>query len=54
MIGYSVELGVDWRFTREWSLGLAGLRDARVTDRRVFNVDRDVFQVRISWEKARD
>jgi hypothetical protein len=54
LIGYSAELGVDWRFAREWSLGLAGLRDARITDRNVFNADRDVFQVRISWEKARD
>ena len=54
LIGYSGEVGVDWRFSREWSLGLAGLRDARITDRNVFNVDRDVFQVRISWEKARD
>jgi hypothetical protein len=54
LIGYSAELGLDWRFGREWSLGLAGLRDARLTQRNVFNVDRDVFQLRISWEKARD
>lgn len=53
-IGYSAEAGVDWHLSREWTLGLSGLRDARLTDRYGFNVDRDVFQLRISWERARD
>lgn len=51
-VGYSAEAGLDWHFAREWTLGLAGLRDARLTDRFGFNVDRDVFQLRISWERA--
>lgn len=53
-IGYSAEAGVDFHLSREWTLGVAGLRDARLTDRYGFNVDRDVVQVRISWERARE
>jgi hypothetical protein len=54
-IGYSAESGIDYRFAHEWSVGLAGLRDARVrggTDG--LNIDRDVFQIRLTWQKARD
>ena len=53
IVGYSGEAGVDFRFGREWSIGVAGVRDARLTQRDGGNVDRDVFQLRLSWEKAR-
>ncbi|GAC1603096.1 MAG: hypothetical protein NVS4B10_15520 [Myxococcales bacterium] len=55
LVGYSTEAGLDYRFAREWSLGLAALRDARLTSGGDgLNVDRDVFQMRLTWEKARD
>lgn len=54
-VGYSAEAGLDYRFAREWSIGVAGLRDARINaGNDGLNVDRDVFQMRLTWEKARD
>lgn len=53
-VGYSGEVGLDWSFTRNLKLGFAGLRDARLNgDAGQVRVDRDVFQVRLTWEKAR-
>jgi hypothetical protein len=55
LIGYSVEAGFDYRFAHEWSIGVAGLRDARLTQGGDgLNVDRNVFQLRLTWEKARN
>jgi hypothetical protein len=53
-IGYGAELGVEWAFTRNLKLGLAALRDARLNDVTIEKqVDRDVVQLRLTWEKAR-
>jgi hypothetical protein len=53
-IGYSGELAVDWSLTRELKIGIAGLRDARLNDVTTeHQVDRDVVQLRLTWEKAR-
>lgn len=53
-VGYGTELSVDYRLGREWKLGVAALRDARLSDVNVGrNVDRDVVQVRLIWERAR-
>jgi hypothetical protein len=55
LVGYSAEAGLDYRFAHEWSIGIAGLRDARVTQGGDgLNVDRNVFQLRLTWERARD
>jgi len=52
--GYSGELSLDYRMGREWTLGVAGLRDARLNDTDVGRqVDRDVVQVRLTWERFR-
>ena len=53
--GYGGELGADWHFTRDLSLGVAAERDARLYDPTVPNglVDRDVVQVRLTYEKTR-
>ena len=53
-IGYSGELAVDWALTRELKIGVAGMRDARLNDVTIeHQVDRDVVQLRLTWEKAR-
>jgi len=53
-IGYGGEAGVAWKFSRDVRLEVAALRDARLYDATVAQqVDRDVFQVRLVWEKAR-
>jgi hypothetical protein len=53
-IGYSGEVAVDWALTKELKIGIAGLRDARLNDVTIeHQVDRDVVQFRLSWEKAR-
>jgi hypothetical protein len=50
--GYSTEASVDYRLTREWTIGIAGLRDARLNDRNIGpQVDRDVVQMRLTWER---
>jgi hypothetical protein len=53
--GYGGEIGADWFFTRDLSLGIAAERDARLYDRNVANglVDRDVVQVRLTYQKTR-
>jgi len=52
-LGYGTELDVDYRIAKEWTVGLAAARDARLTDTDVTqNVDRDVVQLRITWERA--
>ena len=54
-VGYGCELDVDYRIAKEWTVGLAALRDARLTDRDVGRqVDRDVVQLRVTWERARN
>ena len=53
-LGYGAEAGVDWKLTQNLRFGVAGLRDARLNDGPVAaQVDRDVFQVRLTWEKTR-
>jgi hypothetical protein len=50
--GYSGEVSLDYRIGREWTVGVAGLRDARLTDTNVGQqVDRDVVQLRLTWER---
>jgi len=54
-LGYTGEAGVDYRIGKEWTVGVAALRDARLTDRDVGQqVDRDVVQLRVTWERARN
>ena len=53
-VGYGVEVGMAWKFTRDLRLEFAALRDARLNDVTVAQqVDRNVFQLRLTWEKAR-
>src|SRR6267143_1592429 len=52
--GYSGEVSLDYRIGREWTMGLAALRDARLNDTNVGpQVDRDVMQLRLTWERFR-
>jgi hypothetical protein len=53
--GYGSEAGADWAITRELRFGIAATRDARIYDGNVGpgSVDRDVVQVRLTYEKAR-
>ena len=53
-LGYGGEAGLDWSFTRNVRLGIAAVRDARLNDvQTAAQVDRDVVQLRLTWEKAR-
>jgi hypothetical protein len=53
-LGYDAEAGVAWKFTRDLRLEFAALRDARLNDVTVAQqVDRNVLQLRLTWEKAR-
>jgi hypothetical protein len=53
-MGYGGEIGVDWLLTKEFKLGVAAMRDARLSDATVGRqVDRDVVQFRLTWERAR-
>jgi hypothetical protein len=52
-LGYSSEASLDYRFAKQWTIGAAALRDARITDLDGPDVDRDVVQVRMTWEQAR-
>jgi hypothetical protein len=53
-LGYGGEVGLDWMFTRNLKLGVAALRDARLNNLALAQqVDRDVVQLRLTWEKAR-
>src|SRR3954463_439255 len=54
-LGDTGEAGPDHRCGKEWTGGVAALRDARLTDRDVGQqVDRDVVQLRVTWERARN
>jgi hypothetical protein len=54
-LGYTGEVGVDYRMAKEWTVGVSALRDARLTDTDVTQqVDRDVVQLRVTWERARN
>jgi hypothetical protein len=54
VLGYGAGAGLGWKFTRDLRLEFAGLRDARLGDRtQAALVDRNVFQLRLTWEKAR-
>jgi hypothetical protein len=52
--GYGGEAGADWYFTRDLRFGISAERDARLYDPNTNNnlVDRDVVQVRFTYEKA--
>jgi hypothetical protein len=51
--GYGGEAGIDWYFTRDLRFGISAERDARIYDPTELNtVDRDVVQVRFTYEKA--
>lgn len=53
-VGYDVEAGMAWKFTRDLRLEFAALRDAQLNNGPLAAlVDRDVFQLRFVWEKAR-
>ena len=53
-LGYGTEIGLGWKFTRDLRVEVAGLRDARINDVTVAQqVDRNVLQLRLTWEKAR-
>ena len=53
-VGYSGEVSLEYRVGREWTVGVAGLRDARLNDRDLLpQVDRDVVQMRLTWERFR-
>jgi hypothetical protein len=53
--GYGGEVGAEWAFTRELRIGAFVARDARIYDPNVQNalVDRDVVQVRLTYERVR-
>ncbi len=53
-LGYGIEAGMGWKFTRDLRIEVAAVRDARVNDVTVAQqVNRNVFQLRLTWEKAR-
>jgi hypothetical protein len=53
-LGYGTEFGLAWKFTRDLRIEAAALRDARINDVTIAQqVDRDVIQLRLIWEKAR-
>jgi hypothetical protein len=52
-LGYGAEAGLGWKFTRDLRLEFAALRDARLNDVRAAQLDRNVFQLRLTWEKTR-
>jgi hypothetical protein len=53
-LGYGGEAGLAWKLTRDLRLETAALRDARLNDvAAAQQVDRNVIQVRLVWEKVR-
>jgi hypothetical protein len=56
IVGYSVGVGLDFKLNRAWTLGGAFGREARLTGDAIANaaVDRNVTQVRLTWEHPRD
>ncbi len=55
LLGYGGEVSVGWKLTNEWKVGLAALRDAQLNnqDQYLRQVDRDVLQLRLTWERAK-
>jgi hypothetical protein len=52
--GYTGEVSLDYHLTREWSVGVAALRDARLIHQvGEVQADRDVVQMRLTWERFR-
>ena len=51
--GYTGEISLDYHLTREWTVGLAALRDGAFNSLDPLRVDRDVVQMRITWERFR-
>jgi hypothetical protein len=52
--GYTAEASLDYHLNREWTFGVAALRDARLTDVDASRqVDRNVVQMRLTWERFR-
>ena len=53
-LGYGAEAGLDWNFTKNLSMGIAAVRDAQLGNQQAAaQVDRDVVQMRLTWQKAR-
>ncbi|HWE24011.1 MAG TPA: hypothetical protein VG496_08735 [Myxococcales bacterium] len=53
-MGYSGEVDLDYHLTHEWSIGVAALRDAQLFyPNGALQADRDVVQMRLTWEKFR-
>ncbi len=53
LIGYGGEASVSWKLSNEWKVGVAALRDAQLNDPYLAKVDRDVLQLRLTWERAK-
>ena len=53
LIGYGGEASVSWKLSNEWKVGVAALRDAQINDPYLAKVDRDVLQLRLTWERAK-
>ena len=52
--GYTGEVSLDYHMTREWTVGVAALRDARLFHEfDGLQPDRDVVQMRLTWERFR-
>lgn len=53
LLGYGGEVSAGWKLTKEWKVGLAALRDAQINSNFPRQVDRDVLQLRLTWERAK-
>ncbi len=53
LIGYGGEATVSWKLSNEWKVGVAALRDAQINDPYLAKVDRNVLQLRLTWERAK-
>jgi hypothetical protein len=51
--GYAGEVSLDYHVTREWTVGVAALRDAGLNNFDGRQADRDVVQMRLTWERFR-
>jgi hypothetical protein len=51
--GYSGEVSLDYHLTREWTAGIAALRDGQFNNPTPLQVDRNVVQMRLTWERFR-
>ncbi len=55
VLGYGAGVGLDYRIGRAWILGATAARDARLGGADADHiVDRNVFQLRLTWESPRD